>query len=150
MENNEYQTTSYVEYEKSPQETEKKTETTTSSIEEQYFDLPFKERMKIQNKHLKLKMKTKSQEFKAIAKVKSEEFRAKSKEIREKIREKNRHFHAKIEEHIAQEKQHQQSVVSQNQNALDNQLSEPTKYCPECGHEVSFSGRFCPACGATH
>ena len=150
MENTEYQTIPLVKSEHTNQEYKKKTETTSSSIEEKYFDLPFKERMKIHNKRMKLKIKAKTQEFKAIAKVKSEEFRVRSKEIRENIREKNRKFHAKIKEQRAQEKQKPQPVVSQNQNSLDNKPSEPLKFCSECGVQVSISGRFCPGCGAIH
>jgi len=150
MENTEYQTTPYIKSEYTNQETKKKTETTTPSVEEQYFELSFKERMKIHNKRMKLKIKAKTQEFKAIAKVKSEEFRVKSKDIRENIREKNRKFHAKIKEQRAQEKQKPQPVISQNQNILDNKPSEPLKFCSECGVQVSSSGRFCPGCGAIH
>ena len=57
MENNEYQTTPHVKSEYFAQENAKKTETSASSIEEQYFGLPFKERMKIHNKRMKLKIK---------------------------------------------------------------------------------------------
>ena len=85
MENFEYQTIPYIKSKHTNQEYKKKTETTASSIEEQYFDLPFKERMKIHNKRMKLKIKAKTKEWKAIAKVKNEKFRAKSKEIREKM-----------------------------------------------------------------
>ncbi len=150
MENNEYQTAPYVKSEYLAQENTKKTETSAPSIEEQYFGLPFKERMKIHNKRMKLKIKTKSQEWKAVAKVKRDEFRVKGKEIRENMREKNRKFHAKIKEQRAPEKQKPQPVVSQNQNTLDNKPSEPIKFCSECGVQVSISGRFCPGCGAIH
>ena len=146
MENNEYQTTPSGKYEYFAQETSKKKEPTASSIEEQYFNLSFKERMKINNKRMKLKIKAKSQEFKAIAKVKNEKFRAKSKEIREKMREKNRKInqkiHAKIEVHKAQEKQRRQHMVLQN--------AETSKFCSECGVQMSISGKFCPGCGAKH
>lgn len=143
MENNEYQTTPYAKYEYSTQEIKNKAEPTASSIEEQYFNLPFKERIKIQKKRIKSKIKAKSQEFKAISKIKSEKIRAKSKEIREKI-------HIKIEKHKAQEKQRRQYLVPQTQNILDTPLSEPSKFCSECGVQVIISGRFCPGCGATH
>ncbi len=150
MENNEYQTTPYVKSEHTNQEYKKKTETPTSSIEEQYFDLPFKERMKIHNKRMKLKIKAKTKEWKAIAKVKSEQFRIKGKEIRENLHEKNRNIHVKINEYKAREKQPQQTMVSQKKDTLEIPLSEPAKYCSECGVQVSISGRFCPGCGAIH
>lgn len=154
MENNEYQTTPYGKYEYSTQETSRKKEPTAFSIEEQYFNLSFKERMKIHNKRMKLKIKTKSQEFKAIAKVKNEKFRAKSKEIREKMLEKkrkiNQKIHSKIEVHKAQEKQRQQHKILQNQYTVDILPTEPSKFCSECGVQVSFSGKFCPGCGALH
>ena len=143
MENNEYQTTSYVEYENSPQKTEKKNVTTASSIEEQYFDLPFKDRMKIHKNRIKLKMKTKSQELKEKAKMKSDELRVKSQEISDKIR-------AKIEEHKTREKQGREHVVSKIDKKMDVSHPEPPKYCSECGVQVTPSGKFCPACGAIH
>ena len=150
MENNEYQTAPYVKSEYFAQENTKKTEKSAPSIEEQYFGLPFKERMKIHNKRMKLKIKAKSQEWKAVAKVKREEFRVKGKEIRENMREKNRKIHAKIEEYKAKEKKPQQTMVSQKQNTMDSTHSEPSKYCSECGVQVTISGRFCPGCGAIH
>ena len=143
MENNEYQTTSYVEYEKSPQETEKKNETTASSIEEQYFDLPFKDRMKIHKNRIKLKMKTKSKELKEKAKIKSDELLVKSQEISDKIR-------AKIEEHKTHEKQRREQVVPKVNKTINPPQSEVPKYCSECGVQVTPSGRFCPGCGALH
>ena len=143
MENNEYQTTSYVEYENQPKETEKKTETTSASNEEQYYDLPFKERMKIHKNRMKLKLKAKSQDLKAKAKAKSEKIRVRSKEINEKIR-------AKIETHKAHQRHYQHHVVPKNQQPKDIPPSEPSKYCSECGVEVTPSGKFCPACGAIH
>ena len=152
MENNEYQTTPYGKYEYSTQETNKKTEPTASSIEEQYFNLPFKERMKIQKKRMKLKIKVKSQEFKAKAKIKHEKIRAKSKKIRDKMHEKNRKInqkiHAKIEVHKAQERQRRQHMVLQN--TMESLPAEPSKFCSECGVQVSISGKFCPGCGAIH
>lgn len=150
MENNECQTTPYVKSEHTNQEYKKKTETTSSSIEEQYFDLSFKERMKIHNKRMKLKIQAKTKEWKAMVKVKNEQFRIKGKEIRENMREKNRKIHAKIKEYKAQEKQPQQTMVSQNKDKLEIPHSEPSKYCSECGVQVSISGRFCPGCGAIH
>ncbi|QEE16760.1 zinc ribbon domain-containing protein [Promethearchaeum syntrophicum] len=143
MENNEYQTISYGKYENSSQETDKKTETTASSIEEQFFDLPFRERMKIHKNRMKLKIKTKSQDLKAKAKIKSEQLRVKSQEISNKIRE-------KIEEHKAQEKHRQQNTVSPIQKKLETPHLKPLKFCSECGVEVTPSGKFCPGCGAIH
>jgi hypothetical protein len=150
MENNEYQTTPLVKSEHTNQENKNKTETTGPSIEEQYFGLPFKERMKIHNKRMKLKIKAKSQEWKAIAKVKSEQFRVKGNEFRENLHKKNRNIHAKIKEYRAREKQPQQTMVSQKKDTLESPVSEPSKYCSECGVQVSISGRFCPGCGALH
>ena len=150
MENIEYQTTHITKSEHTNQENKKKNETTASSIEEQYFDLPFKERMKIHNKRMKLKIKAKTEEWKAIAKVKKEQFRVKGKEIRENMHEKNRNIHAKIKEYKAREKQPQQTMVSQKKETLEIPHSEHSKYCSECGVQVTISGQFCPGCGAIH
>ena len=73
--------------------------------------------------------------------------REKKRKINQKI---NQKIHSKIEVHKAQEKQRQQHKILQNQYTVDILPTEPSKFCSECGVQVSFSGKFCPGCGALH
>ena len=152
MENNEYESTPYVKFEYTTQEAKKKSEPISSSVEDQYFDLPLKERMKIQKKRIKQNMKVKSHELKAKAKIQKEKFQAKSKELGGKIRKKNHQInqkiHTKIEVHKMHKQQNQQKKNHPQSSANTTEV-ESSKYCSECGHRVSFSGKFCASCGST-
>ncbi|UYP45240.1 hypothetical protein NEF87_001525 [Candidatus Lokiarchaeum ossiferum] len=153
MENNNNQSTQYIQFEYKAQEAKKKTKIQQSSIEEQYYNLPLKERIKIRNKRIKQKLKEKSQEIGEKAKIKSKQLKIKSQEISEKVREKNRQLNHKIQKKIDEHKSHQNQRNNRARVQPNAQVnipnSIPTKFCPECGHKVSFSGKFCPSCGST-
>ena len=135
----------YVKFEFTAQESKNNPEPAASPAEDQFFDLPFKARMKIHSKRMKETMHATSQELKAKAKIANKEMRVLSKDLHAKMLEKNHHIHqkiqAKVEELKASEKHRRQH--------RGGPQPEATKFCSACGHRVGISGKFCPACGST-
>jgi len=159
MENKEYKTTSYAKFEYTAQEAKKRpepteqTEKTASSVEGQFFNLPLKERLKIQTKHLKQKMKATSHDLTEKAKIANEDIQKKSKELHARILKKskdlNQRIQTKIELHKVSQKQRRQHVGNHNRRNEQQPQPESTKYCHACGYLVGSSGKFCPSCGSS-